>query len=86
MRRFSAGEMERFRIHIAKEKAKISDLDGAIEIVRDVIDFLFNSGEMVCRGPATMVLVESLLRRGLEEQLTIFNLPFQKPSLEFFAP
>ncbi len=69
LRRYATGEMERFRIHVAKEKAKQCDLDGAIEISRGVLAFLFSSGEMVCLGPTTTVLVESLLRRRSDVDL-----------------
>lgn len=68
-RRFSAGEINRFGIHVASRKSKDGDLDGAIEIARGVVDFLFETGEMLCRGPATMILVESLLNRGAEADL-----------------
>jgi adenylate cyclase len=55
-----------FDVLIAKEKAKLGDSDSAIVIARTVIDELFESGEMLSRGPATSVLVESLLRRGAD--------------------
>jgi adenylate cyclase len=53
----------------AKEKARVGDLDGAIEIGRTVVDFLFNAGDMTSRGLAVTVLVESLLRRGNQPDL-----------------
>ncbi len=65
-RRYAPGEVVRFRIHIAKQKARSGDVDGAIESARSIIDSLIESGEMLCRGPATMILVESLLRRGAD--------------------
>ena len=36
---------------------------------RGILSHLFASGEMLFRGPATTVLVESLLRRGTETDL-----------------
>ena len=51
-------------MELAREKARTGDLDGAIELARAVVDDEFETGEMTFRGPATMVLVESLLRRG----------------------
>jgi adenylate cyclase len=50
----------------AKEKARIGDLDGAIALAREMVDFLSDSGEMISRGPAVAVLVESLLQRGTD--------------------
>ncbi|WP_435673844.1 ATP-binding protein [Mycolicibacter senuensis] len=51
---------------IAREKARIGDVDGAIQLARSVVDYLFDTGEMISRGEATRVLVESLLQRGAE--------------------
>jgi adenylate cyclase len=48
----------------AKEKARIGDLDGAIALSQAIVDDQFNTGEMIYRGPAVTVLVESLLQRG----------------------
>ncbi|MEZ0384489.1 adenylate/guanylate cyclase domain-containing protein [Mycobacterium sp. pW045] len=50
----------------AREKARIGDVDGAIQLARLVVDYLFDTGEMISRGEATRVLVESLLQRGAE--------------------
>jgi adenylate cyclase len=47
----------------AMEKARI-DLDGAIEMVRAVVDGAYESGDMIWRGRATEVLVQLLVRRG----------------------
>ena len=48
----------------AKEKARVGDLDGAIELARPAVDFLYASGDMMSRGSAVTALVELLLRRG----------------------
>jgi adenylate cyclase len=53
-------------IHLAQEKARSGDLDGAIELARAVVDDLFDSGGAVWSAPATTVLVEALLRRATE--------------------
>jgi adenylate cyclase len=53
----------------AEYKAQIGDIDGAIEMSRTILGYLFDSGEMLFRGPATTVLVESLLRRGTKTDL-----------------
>ena len=51
-------------IHVAQEKARSGDLDGAIELARAVLDDLFDSGGAIWSALATTVLVEALLRRG----------------------
>jgi adenylate cyclase len=53
----------------AEYKAQIGDIDGAVEMSRTILGHLYESGEMLFRGPATTVLVESLLRRGAEADL-----------------
>lgn len=53
----------------AECEARIGDIDRAIEVSRTVVGDLFGSGEMLMRGAATTVLVESLLRRGAEADL-----------------
>ncbi|MGH3969768.1 MAG: hypothetical protein ACRDTV_17030 [Mycobacterium sp.] len=54
---------------IAREKARLGDIDGAIELARAVVDYLFDAGEMITRGEAIAVLVESLLQRGTNADL-----------------
>jgi adenylate cyclase len=51
---------------LAREKSRLGDVDGAIELARSNVDCLFESGDMLSRGPAVTVLVEALLRRGTE--------------------
>jgi adenylate cyclase len=51
-------------IHLAQERTRLGDLDGAIGLSRAVVDELFNSGGSVWSALATSVLVESLLRRS----------------------
>jgi len=51
-------------IHLAEQKARIGNLDGAIELARAVVDDLFDSGAAIWSALATTVLVEALLRRG----------------------
>jgi adenylate cyclase len=48
----------------ALQKARTGDLDGAIDMVRAVVDGAYESGDMIWRGRATAVLVELLVRRG----------------------
>jgi len=40
------------------------DLEGAIALSQAIVDDQFETGEMIYRGPAVTVLVESLLQRG----------------------
>ncbi|WP_369802913.1 adenylate/guanylate cyclase domain-containing protein [Mycobacterium sp. EPa45] len=56
-------------IATAEYKHQIGAIDEAIEVARLVRSHLFASGEMLYRGPATTVLVESLLRRGTGRDL-----------------
>jgi adenylate cyclase len=51
-------------IHLAQQRARLADLDGAIGLSRAVVDELFDSGGSVWSALAASVLVESLLRRG----------------------
>jgi adenylate cyclase len=56
-------------IHIAKEKARSGDLDGAIGLARAVLEDLFDSGGAIWSVLATTVLVEALLRRVADADL-----------------
>jgi class 3 adenylate cyclase len=53
-----------FDAHIAKEKARLGDLDAAIDLARSVVDDLSASGGSVWGVFAIAVLVESLVKRG----------------------
>jgi adenylate cyclase len=55
---------------IAREKARVGDVDGAIALARAIVNHLFDAGEMITRAAATAVLVESLLQRGSPADLT----------------
>ena len=55
---------------IASVKARNGDLDGAIELSRSAIDEMYDTGGVISLGVATTVLVESLLDRGAEGDLT----------------
>jgi len=52
-------------IEVARERARSGDLDGAIDLATTILVEQFDTGEMIFRGPATTVLVEVLLSRGL---------------------
>ena len=52
-----------------REMSARGDVDGAVETARSNVDCLFESGDMMSRGPAMTVLVEALLRRGTQLDL-----------------
>ncbi|OSC32545.1 cyclase [Mycobacterium vulneris] len=62
--RFSLSALTIVTPEFAMEKARTGDLDGAIDMVRAVVDGAYESGDMIWRGRATHVLVELLVRRG----------------------
>jgi adenylate cyclase len=51
----------------ALEKARIGDLDGAIDMVRAIVEGAYESGDMIWRGRATEVLVQLLIRRDSDD-------------------
>nr|WP_068181786.1 adenylate/guanylate cyclase domain-containing protein [Mycobacterium sp. UM_CSW] len=62
--RFAITNLPLIDAHVAREKARTGDIDGAIELARVVADDLFNSGGCIWTALATSVLVEALLQRG----------------------
>jgi adenylate cyclase len=62
--RFSLMALPIVDIHLAREKARLGDLDGAIALARTVLDALFDSGGCIWSAVATTVLVEALVQRG----------------------
>jgi len=70
LRRRASVDWARFvDTEFAREKFRLGDVDGAIELARSNVDCLFDSGDMLSRGPAVTVFVEALLRRGTELDL-----------------
>ena len=67
--RFSHAMAAIIDIHIAKEKARSGDLDGAIELSGTIVDDRVDSGEVGWTVLATVVLVEALLRRRADGDL-----------------
>jgi adenylate cyclase len=67
--RISGGLRRIADVEMALAKAMAGDVDGAIELARAVLDEQFAIGDMISRGPAATVLVESLLRRGADTDL-----------------
>ncbi|WNG91805.1 AAA family ATPase [Mycobacterium sp. ITM-2016-00318] len=51
-------------IHLARERARRGDCDGAIELVRGVLESYRRRGEFLWLAVTTATLVEALLRRG----------------------
>jgi adenylate cyclase len=62
--RFSLSALTIVDPEFAMEKARTGDLDGAIDMVRAVVDGAYESGDMIWRGRATEVLVQLLVKRG----------------------
>jgi adenylate cyclase len=56
-------------IHVAHQKARSGDLDGAIALARAVVADLFDSGGAIWSVLATTALVEALLRRDADGDL-----------------
>jgi adenylate cyclase len=56
-------------IHVAEEKARIGDLDGAIALARSALDDLYGGGGSTFCPPAATVLVQSLLARGTDNDI-----------------
>jgi adenylate cyclase len=50
--------------HVAQQKAKSRDFDGAIELARTVVDDVFTSGTRSWSAISTTVLVDALLQRS----------------------
>jgi adenylate cyclase len=61
--RFSLTILAIADINIARGKARIGDVDGAIDLTRGVVDELFASGGCIWSALATSVLVDALLHR-----------------------
>jgi adenylate cyclase len=69
-RRYSLTSMPIADSHIARERARLGDLDAAIKLARTVVDDLFTSGECIWSAFAISVLVDALLQRGSDADLT----------------
>jgi class 3 adenylate cyclase len=79
--RFKSTELEA-DIHIAKEKTRVGDLDGGIELARSVVDHHLRSGGFFWLATATSVLVETLLLRGGEADLKEAQIAVDKLAIE----
>jgi adenylate cyclase len=56
-------------IHVAEERARTGDLDGAVALARSALDDLYGGGGSIFCPPATTVLVQSLLARGTDSDI-----------------
>jgi class 3 adenylate cyclase len=64
------GELPLVEVYSAREKARHGDRDDAIPLMRAAVDRLFREGRLLLWGvPATGVLVETLLDRGVENDV-----------------
>jgi adenylate cyclase len=57
-------------IQFAREKTRLGEIDDAIAAAGTVADSVFGSGYSLWRGLATEVLVEALLQRGCDEDIS----------------
>jgi adenylate cyclase len=51
-------------LHLAREKARRGDFDGAIELARNAFDDYLQTGDFMWFGAVSAILAESLLQRG----------------------
>jgi hypothetical protein len=68
--RFYQNEIRVTEMYTALERARGGDRDGAVLQLRDAIDRLFDKDQLSWSVPATAVLVETLLARGAEGDVT----------------
>jgi AAA ATPase domain len=68
--RFFMSELPIIDVYTARQRAGGRDDDGAIALIRAAVDELFDAGQLGWCGPATGVLVEALLHRGADADVT----------------
>jgi hypothetical protein len=68
-RGYLLSELPIVSVYLARERARRGDHDGAIPLMRAVIDHLFREGRVAVGIIATGVLVETLLDRGSESEV-----------------
>ncbi len=70
-RGYAMAELPIVNVYLARERARSGDRDDAIPLMRAAVDHLFREGRLLGWGvPATGVLVETLLDRGAESDVT----------------
>ena len=69
--RYALCDLPLVEVYSARETARRGDRDDAIPLMRATVDHLFREGQLLLWGvPATGVLVETLLDRGTDADLT----------------
>ncbi len=68
--RFYRSELPGLEFAAARERAMRGDLDGAIPVARKVLNEFFEAGQLAYGATGTAVLVEMLLGRGAEGDVT----------------
>ena len=68
-RRFSYGTLPIVDIYIAKQKARLGDVNGAIEVTRSVVEDFLSAGRCIWTALAVNGLVELLLQRAEDGDL-----------------
>jgi len=63
-------DLQIVNVYSAREKARRGDRDEAIRAMRAAVDHLFREGQLTWGTPATGVLVETLLDRGTNSDVT----------------
>lgn len=64
--RFYQSELSALEFHAARVRARRGDCDGAIPVIRKVLNDFFEAGQLAYGAAVTAVLVETLLDRGTE--------------------
>ena len=67
--RFYGSELIALELHDAWQRARCGDCDGAIPVIRKVVDGFFEDGQLAYGGAGTAFLVEALLGRGTEDDM-----------------
>ncbi len=58
--RFYRSELRAFEFHAARERARRGDRDGAIPVIRNVLDDFFENGQLAYGAAGTALLVQTL--------------------------
>jgi class 3 adenylate cyclase len=68
-RRFTMTMIPVFDMYAARDRARRGNLDAALPLLRDAVEQLFNPGQLFWSIPGTLLLVETLLERGADDDL-----------------
>jgi hypothetical protein len=68
-RRFTLTMVPVFDMYAARERARRGNLDEALPLLRDAVAKLFDPGQLLWSIPGTLLLVETLLERGADDDL-----------------